>query len=102
MPLEGLRWSRDSGSTLCDTPQNGRSRTGWGGVRKYFFFVYLAHDPLLSIVCHKLSVWSVHSLENSIIIYFLVFIGIITLVAFLGFLIDKYFHRVFAFLTGGR
>ena len=32
MPLEGLRWSRDSGSTLCDTPQNGRSRTGWGGV----------------------------------------------------------------------
>ena len=32
MPLEGLRWSRDSGSTLCDTPQNGRSRTGWGRV----------------------------------------------------------------------
>ena len=30
MPLEGLRWSRDSGSTLCDTPQNGRSRTGRG------------------------------------------------------------------------
>ncbi len=21
MPLEGLRWSRDSGSALCDTPQ---------------------------------------------------------------------------------
>ena len=33
MPLEGLRWSRDSGSALYDTPQNGRSRTGWGGVR---------------------------------------------------------------------
>ena len=32
MPLEGLRWSRDSGSTLCDTPQNGRSRTGWGAL----------------------------------------------------------------------
>lgn len=32
MPLEGLRWSRDSGSALCDTPQNSRSRTGWGGV----------------------------------------------------------------------
>ena len=32
MPLEGLRWSRDSGSALYDTPQNGRSRTGWGGV----------------------------------------------------------------------
>ena len=30
MPLNGLRWSRDSGFTLCDTPQNGRSRTGWG------------------------------------------------------------------------
>ena len=35
MPLEGLRWSRDSGSALYDTPQNGRSRTGWGE----FFFV---------------------------------------------------------------
>lgn len=32
MPLEGLRWSRDSGSALYDIPQNGRSRTGWGGV----------------------------------------------------------------------
>ena len=31
MPLEGLRWSRDSGSALYDTPQNSRSRTGWGG-----------------------------------------------------------------------
>ena len=36
MPLEGLRWSRDSGSALYDTPQNGRSRTGWGG--EYLFF----------------------------------------------------------------
>ena len=36
MPLEGLRWSRDSGSTLCDTPQNGRSRTGWGA--KFYRF----------------------------------------------------------------
>lgn len=34
MPLEGLRWSRDSGSALCDTPQNSRSRTGWGGVKR--------------------------------------------------------------------
>ena len=33
MPLEGLRWSRDSGSALYDTPQNGRSRTGWGGLK---------------------------------------------------------------------
>jgi len=34
MPLEGLRWSRDSGSALCDTSQNSRSRTGWGGNEK--------------------------------------------------------------------
>ena len=33
MPLEGLRWSRDSGSALYDTPPNGRSRTGCGGVK---------------------------------------------------------------------
>ena len=40
MPLEGLRWSRDSGSALYDTPQNGRSRTGWGGGG------YHPHPPL--------------------------------------------------------
>ena len=42
MPLEGLRWSRDSGSALYDTPQNGRSRTGWGGkfYRKYFIHIF--------------------------------------------------------------
>ena len=34
MPLEGLRWSRDSGSALYDTPPNGRSRTGWGEVKE--------------------------------------------------------------------
>lgn len=31
MPLNGLRWSRDSGSALCGVPPNSRSRTGWGG-----------------------------------------------------------------------
>ena len=36
MPLEGLRWSRDSGSALCDTSQNSRSRTGWGA--KFYRF----------------------------------------------------------------
>ena len=50
MPLEGLRWSRDSGSALCDTSQNSRSRTGWGGIllcitfllrnKSEFFFPY--------------------------------------------------------------
>ena len=57
MPLEGLRWSRDSGSTLCDTPQNGRSRTGWGGV-----FLYTKElTPLVAfvgtfVVCYVSSV----------------------------------------------
>ena len=42
MPLEGLRWSRDSGSALYDTPPNGRSRTGWGGGGVAgFLFMYL-------------------------------------------------------------
>ena len=38
MPLEGLRWSRDSGSALYDTPPNGRSRTGWGVIRTSSYF----------------------------------------------------------------
>ena len=41
MPLEGLRWSRDSGSALYDTPQNGRSRTGWGGICILDFLNYI-------------------------------------------------------------
>ena len=57
MPLEGLRWSRDSGSALYDTPQNGRSRTGWG-------------------VCHKLmahpfrfSLFPRYGIEKNVFIY---------------------------------
>ena len=48
MPLEGLRWSRDSGSALYDTPQNGRSRTGWGGVIFVFFGIHF---------CFQVSSW---------------------------------------------
>ena len=43
MPLEGLRWSRDSGSALCDTSQNSRSRTGWGGTLLLLHYIYHAH-----------------------------------------------------------
>ena len=42
MPLEGLRWSRDSGSALYDTPPNGRSRTGWGEGKVKFFSYFLS------------------------------------------------------------
>ena len=51
MPLEGLRWSRDSGSALYDTPQNGRSRTGWGGsvVDFYRFIEERAENQLLTV-----------------------------------------------------
>lgn len=47
MPLEGLRWSRDSGSALYDTPQNGRSRTGWGGVNRLFAMIRELPSPLM-------------------------------------------------------
>ena len=33
MPLEGLRWSRDSGSALYDTPQTAVLGRAGGGVR---------------------------------------------------------------------
>ena len=53
MPLEGLRWSRDSGSALYDTPQNGRSRTGWGRVSILMssLFVLLQRLLLANIKC---------------------------------------------------
>lgn len=31
MPLDGLRWGRDSGSAHCNMPRKCRSRTAWGG-----------------------------------------------------------------------
>lgn len=40
MSLEGLRWSCDSGSALYDTPPNGRSRTGWGGIKMFTEWLY--------------------------------------------------------------
>ena len=45
MPLEGLRWSRDSGSALYDThpppKKNGRSRTGWGGIYLFVRIIFV-------------------------------------------------------------
>lgn len=49
MPLEGLRWSRDSGSALYDTPQNGRSRTGWGGNLQNLDEYYILLQPEISL-----------------------------------------------------
>ena len=58
MPLEGLRWSRDSGSALYDTPQNGRSRTGWGvdiGQKR------LPTPPAMIMICMSLKLFISHS-----------------------------------------
>ena len=54
MPLEGLRWSRDSGSALYDTPQNGRSRTGWGGYSQAFALCFpfrIFGCPFQGVLC---------------------------------------------------
>lgn len=61
MPLEGLRWSRDSGSTLCDTPQNGRSRTGWGGYKMMTENVHLGIKDIVhnSLVIRYNAYWFV-------------------------------------------
>ena len=84
MPLEGLRWSRDSGSALCDTSQNSRSRTGWGGKFNklilcfgrrtlyiyilHFYFIHgklqlpaYVHDLLFSSPFYYLSIYSIFS-----------------------------------------
>ena len=52
MPLEGLRWSRDSGSALCDTSQNSRSRTGWG-VKLHFHPSWVSY--VLINYCFKIE-----------------------------------------------
>ena len=39
MPLEGLRWSRDSGSALYDTPQTAVLGRAGGGVTINYKFL---------------------------------------------------------------
>ena len=73
MPLEGLRWSRDSGSALYDAPQNGRSRTGWGGRKgvkvlftflPFYFFTFLHLNSLFSKQAEELSIYQVSNLSE--------------------------------------
>lgn len=49
MPLEGLRWSRDSGSALYDTPQTavlGRAGGGTKGLRLFLpFYPFTFKSP---------------------------------------------------------
>lgn len=58
MPLEGLRWSRDSGSALCDTSQNSRSRTGWGGVKRLI---------LIELYCFRVLLFLYYSFKSTTI-----------------------------------
>ena len=58
MPLEGLRWSRDSGSALYDTPPNGRSRTGWGGVKRLI---------LIELYCFRVLLFLYYSFKSTTI-----------------------------------
>ena len=47
MPLEGLRWSRDSGSALYDTPQTAvLGRAGGGSLIPGFMANALKHGGL--------------------------------------------------------
>ena len=87
MPLNGLRWSRDSGSTLCDIPQNGRSRTGWGAifaelfVRDYVFVLNAVIAICVPTICAKIAsnvknANYVFLRKMSIMIYFIHFIPV--------------------------
>ena len=52
MPLEGLRWSRDSGSALYDTPQTAvLGRAGGGGVPSEIVDVALTETSPGSYLC---------------------------------------------------
>lgn len=87
MPLEGLRWSRDSGSALCDTPPNSRSRTGWGAilaelfVRDYVFVLNAVIAICVPTICAKIATDSKNSnyvflRKMSIMIYFIHFVPV--------------------------
>ena len=49
MPLEGLRWSRDSGSALYDTPQTAvLGRAGGVICRIYMNIIYICNQKSVS------------------------------------------------------
>lgn len=41
MPLDGLKWCRDSGSAHCDMPQNAVLGRPGGGILKKYLFVWM-------------------------------------------------------------
>ena len=50
MPLEGLRWSRDSGSALYDTPQTAVLGRAGGGAGKEICGIGLSHYHLIQFL----------------------------------------------------
>ena len=49
MPLEGLRWSRDSGSALYDTPQTAvLGRAGGGNLQNLHEIIYFCNQKSVS------------------------------------------------------
>ena len=49
MPLEGLRWSRDSGSALYDTPQTAVLGRAGGGNLQNLDEYYILLQPEISL-----------------------------------------------------
>ena len=48
MPLEGLRWSRDSGSALYVTPQTAVLGRAGGGFYRIYKITYLCNQKSVS------------------------------------------------------
>ena len=92
MPLEGLRWSRDSGSALCDTSQNSRSRTGWGG--KLFLPCYTFHIFIIGKTMGKFEQY-IYSISDYTAPLFWIIVVILTVI--ISWLIMKlpYMDRIF-------
>ena len=71
MPLEGLRWSRDSGSALCVTPQTAVLGRAGGGI---FVFPKLSLlnkpriDNIIFLFC-RLCVKAELNMSNKINLY---------------------------------
>ena len=74
MPLNGLRWSRDSGSALCGVPPNSRSRTGWGGISflgKNSLIIMCIHEPIkrvLLVILSKVTSLPIDNLRGNILL----------------------------------
>jgi surface polysaccharide O-acyltransferase-like enzyme len=71
-------------------------------ISKYSFFIYLAHEPLLSGVKKGLFLLFRYSYSTTLVVYFLSPVLVLALLYFFAVSLKRWFPKIYFFTTGGR